>query len=189
MMVVPSSLSLHELHDCIDWSCSFVGGSFALRRFAYADWIPGNIDVFVVAQTADDFWTRRDTFVRAMRERDPRCMLMLSENVDCIRQPAFAPSITATSLMHFCSQPLPIKMWGVAVSERCSLLSHVTTICDLPACVYYTVDTLHRSTFHVPAHAVDAVLKKRIMSVSASTTAGRQRKYEARGYVYDTCLL
>lgn len=182
MRSLPTSSSLVELHDCLPWSCSLIGGSFALQQFTRADWVPGNIDVFVATPTEEAFLTRRDLFVRVMQTRNPRCMLMLSETRTNPRR-FFDASIVATSVLHFNTLSLPVKLWAVAVPDTAmSLASHVVQICDLPACLYYTVDEAHGRTYHVPGHAVDAVLQRRV--AATDTTSDRRRTYEARGYTF-----
>lgn len=182
-----------RVFQAVDWSRCVIGGSYALRAYTGArDWQPDDVDIMCAAESHSEFREILDAFIaKSGPHTELRAIKLLTEEDRrhaqvAGREERFHESILGTSTLHVPGVALFVQLVGFQPSThqhgRGDIVTHLSRITDLPACVSLTARPGEEPIFHVPQRALVPLATRRIPV--ADICAARKTKYERRGYTF-----
>lgn len=192
--IIPQSF-----YSNLNWSSTFIGGSYALKMLTRAEWKCNDIDIFVSSSPTDKGKKEFQDYVKSIVETEKGEILKYNdiENLSCdteyldVEKEDFHECIRQTYTCKFPEIVLPVQFVHIADPKNTSNIvdgvlksghQKYIEITDVPSCVSYKLDSNGKKMFYVPQKGTQAILTKNVKK--SDICLSRMEKYTKRGYTF-----
>ena len=163
-----------HVYKSLNFDCSVIGGSYALKRFTGDKWKSKDIDVFVSKCDDDAFKKYIEDF---MRKTDAKIT-----HADTYSTEFFNLNIRQVYTFKVPEMTVPIQFIHMVSKEKENIVSTYSRTVDLPSAVCYTIENGEK-IYHIPERALSSIFTRNV-NLSDCGTHDRHKKYKSRGYYF-----